>query len=661
MKTRIAMGLMLAGVGAAALGLWGGPQDRPAQERPLRHETSAVVKLVPVRVLGPDGRPVLGLKKEDFILYEDDTPRKITEFEAHALTGADTTGTRRVPPAGQEEALQAGGMNRKLFIFFDFQRSDRSGKIKSSQAALQFLDREVRPGDEVGVLGFYSMSGFAIRQYLTTDMVRVRAAIDSAREAPPSSGFWQRIIDDSVNSRVRKDIFTDFTGTLLGSSYVEGTSFFQRVDFAERMEDVAEVFKTIPGNKSLILFTSRELGPAAERLGRLLGAAGVPVYVINNQDRQMRPQGTQVNSIVTAHSLQGLAASSGGVYFADINDTAAIAREVSDLTGNFYVLGYYVNEAWEGKFHRIRVDVARPGLNVLVQAGYADPKPFGRMTGFEKELHLLNLLWSEHPSSSPVPISIDPLVVSIGTEVRVCLMSQFEIDGKTGPPASRVEIIALLSESKGGQPLCKRWEVDLSQHSGGRLWPYLIVPLEAGLYNACLVVRDLQTGEACLGRAGFEVTATPREGIIVSAPLLLEPDAEATYVKLAPQKSGAEGDSLLDLYRLVPKAGHPIVGEVAAGGRRILAVLPVKGRGAPSKDKPVLAVEARLITRPDGVELPLEVAIRDFKDFEGKDEVIVTEMVLPAVLTPGEYVLAIAVTETGTDRKAAVRKLLTIR
>jgi len=276
MKTRIALGLVLAVAGAATVGLGGGPQDRPAQEWPLRHEASAVVKLVPVRVLGPDGRPVLGLKKEDFILYEDDAPRKITEFEAHALTGADTTQAPRVSPSGKEESLRAGGMNRKLFIFFDFQRSDREGKIKASRAALQFLDREVRPGDEVGVLGFYSMSGFVIRQYLTTDMARVRAAIDSAREAPPSSGFWQQIIDDSVNPRARKDLFTDITGTLLGSAYVEGTSFFQRVDFRERMEDVAEVFKTIPGNKSLILFTSRELGPAAERLGRLLGAAGVP-------------------------------------------------------------------------------------------------------------------------------------------------------------------------------------------------------------------------------------------------------------------------------------------------------------------------------------------------------------------------------------------------
>jgi VWFA-related protein len=661
MKTRIVIGLLLAAAGFGAAGSWAGSQDRPAREWPLRHETSATVKLVPVRVLGPDGRPVIGLKKEDFVLYEDGAPRKITEFEAHALSGGDTMGMPGVPPFGAEEARRDGGMNRKLFIFFDFQRSDREGKIKATQAALQFLEREVRPGDEVGVLGFYSMSGFVIRQYLTGDMARVRAAIDSAREAPPSRGFSQQIIDDSVGPRVRKDIFTDITGSSLNSVFVEGTSLFQRLDFSERMEDVAEVFKTIPGNKSLILFTSREMGPAAERLGRLLGAAGVPVYVINNQDRQTGPLGTPVKRFGGNDSLQSLAAASGGVYFADINDAAAIAREVSDLSGHFYVLGYYVSEAWEGRFHKIRVEVARPGLTVLAQAGYSDPKPFDRMTDFEKELHLQNLLWAEHPSSNPVPISIEPLVVSTGTEVQACLLAQFEVDGKTGPPASKVEIISLLKEAKGGQPLCKRWEVDLAPHAGKRLWPYLITALEAGVYEACLVVRDLRTGEACLGRAGFEVRATPAAGIIVSAPLLIEPGAEATYMKLAPRRSGAEGATLVDLYRLIPKAGHPIIGEVGTGARRILAVLPVEVRLQPSKIKPVLAVEAGLVSRPASIATPLEVALRDSKAFGGIDEIMVTEIVLPAGLTPGEYELVIAVTDTGSDRKAVVRKPLTIR
>ncbi len=54
--------------------------------------------------------------------------------------------------------------------------------------AERFLDTEIRPGDEVGLLGFYSMSGFFIKEYLTTDIARVRNAIKNVTETEPSPG-----------------------------------------------------------------------------------------------------------------------------------------------------------------------------------------------------------------------------------------------------------------------------------------------------------------------------------------------------------------------------------------------------------------------------------------------------------------------------------------
>jgi VWFA-related protein len=276
MARRIARVLVFGAAILAAGSAGAGSQDRPPQGMPLRHETAAVVKLVPVRVLGEDGRPVLGLTKEDFKLYEDGKLRKITEFEAHSLTAGGMIGEPRLPPAAEEESRAAGVMNRKIFLFLDFQGTDRAGRAKAFRAALRFLETEVRPGDEVAVMGFYSMSGFFIRQYLTTDIKLATAAVRKATEAAVSRGEWIATGPGGAGGGAHTpvDTLTDPTGSMSSSVFVPGTSLFQRGDFVDRMQDLAEIFRTVPGNKSLVLFTARELGPYATQLGFLLGAAG---------------------------------------------------------------------------------------------------------------------------------------------------------------------------------------------------------------------------------------------------------------------------------------------------------------------------------------------------------------------------------------------------
>lgn len=396
MKRRIAILAALAAAAALALAVQAGPsgQER-AQERPLRHDAAAIVKLITVRVLGPDGRPIAGLRKEDFTLTDNGQPQKITEFEVHAMTEAGMTTMPDVPLPRAAAGRAAEATSRKLFFFLDQQASDRAGKDKAKAVALDFLDKQVRPGDQVAVIGWYAMSGFYIREYLTTDMDRIRKAIDGVTEAPPSPGEPvgmgapdnveegpEGVVARNVADLVAAKSATIVATPSLGGSVVmaPGTAAFQRVDFVPRLAEIAEIFKTIPGHKSLIIFTARNMGPEAERLGRLFGAAGTAVYAVNTQDWKMNPFGTKFHYIWTEHALKDLSAASGGRYFADINDAAAIARDVQDLTGNYYVLGYYIQDSWEGKYHKIRVEVARPNARVLVQDGFSDSKPYERMS-----------------------------------------------------------------------------------------------------------------------------------------------------------------------------------------------------------------------------------------------------------------------------------------
>ena len=44
--------------------------NSPEQKVP-QHDAAAIIKLITVRVLDQDGQPVTGLKKEDFVLYDN--------------------------------------------------------------------------------------------------------------------------------------------------------------------------------------------------------------------------------------------------------------------------------------------------------------------------------------------------------------------------------------------------------------------------------------------------------------------------------------------------------------------------------------------------------------------------------------------------------------
>ena len=654
--------MILGALSVALPGLWGGAQERPQQERSLRHEAAAIVKLLPVRVLGTDGRPVMDLRKEDFTLYEDGQKKTITEFEVHAITETGMVVTPKLSAAVEAGVMPASEMNRKFFLFLDVQRSDPEGRQKAVAVAEQFLATQVRPGDKVGLLGFYSMSGFFIKEYLTTDIARVRRAIESVTEAPPSPGEWV-VMDFSVGSPGGHiPAGGDASGMpFVGyTTFVPGTAAFGRADFIPRLKEVAEVFKTIPGNKSLILFSSRAIGP---EIGKLFGAIGTAVYAINTQDWMLLPTGDKVKHIWWDHPLKDMAAASGGKYFADINQVMMINQDLQALTGNFYVLGYYVKESWEGKYHKIRVEVGRPDARVLVQDGYADAKPFARMTDFEKDLQLLDLVWSEQPSSNPLPIVIDTLAPAAGTGAQACFLARLEVGAKTGPPASKSEIVILIRDKAGAQILSRRWVVDLGRYDGQVIFPYLITPVPTGACEMRLAVRDLSSGEACVGRTRLDVAAVPQEGIVLSSPLLFETGVEAVFMKLpipSKEKAGPGERSLIDFFHMIPKGHHPVVSEIAAGAQKLILVLPFELRPARSEDIPILSVNAKLISRADGVETPLEMTVRDHRTFEGSPDLLVAEIVFPAIV-PGGYDLEITVEDVGTGRRASTRKPLIVR
>jgi hypothetical protein len=156
--------------------------------------------------------------------------------------------------------------------------------------------------------------------------------------------------------------------------------------------------------------------------------------------------------------------------------------------------------------------------------------------------------------------------------------------------------------------------------------------------------------------------------MVLSSPLLFEAGpAAASFLKLptgrletSKEKPAVGGPSILSLYRLIPKEGSPVVGEISPGTKRLLAIVPLEMRPHLPEDMPILAVKAKFVSRADGGETPLEAEIQDYMTQEGSPDILALVLILPDVAS-GEYELEIAVEDVGTDRRAVVRKALILR
>ena len=86
-------------------------------------------------------------------------------------------------------------------------------------------------------------------------------------------------------------------------------------------------------------------------------------------------------------TMDEFARRTGGQAFYNINDIQGAIRQVIDSSRLTYLLAYYpTNTVWNGKFHKIKVKVDRPGVRLQYRDGYsavAEP-PATPRTGAQK-------------------------------------------------------------------------------------------------------------------------------------------------------------------------------------------------------------------------------------------------------------------------------------
>jgi len=338
----------------------------------VRVETQLVS--VPAVVTNKTGRPLTGLRAENFLLFENGQQQKITNF---ATTEAPF----------------------EIALLLDTSGSTRVDVGLIREAANAFIDA-LRPGDRVAIVAFNTArqgqslaAKVEVLSQLTGDRKLLRAAIENlgSSNGTPFYDALARIADEVFHEPPRQDLRgrraivaltdgvdstsdTDFQTARAKLSRAGVASYFIQVNTEDFVED--RLMKDCQDDGRLTL-SAKQL----ERYRRVYFPGARPDdftdFCQMGQFEKMQISRDIYN--LARREMNEIAKASGGRNFlaASLQDARAAFGLVATEIGTQYSLGYYpTDKTRDGKYRTIRVEVQGAAEKALVRAreGYVAPK-----------------------------------------------------------------------------------------------------------------------------------------------------------------------------------------------------------------------------------------------------------------------------------------------
>jgi VWFA-related protein len=681
---------MKSGMKAALLGalIFSCPSFAQVEtQKKLQYESNVTLKLVQVYVLDKHGNAVTDLTKADFDLYDDGQVQPITDFEKHELS-LDQTPLVPKPPV---PSAPVSNTNRKFFFFFDFAFNNRAGISKSRTAALDFLDKQVRPEDQVGVLSYSAKLGLTLQEYLTSDHERIRQVIEGLGAGKFLGRAWQiqgeglkehiamdNALAEGGGPRSKGDGGPGMTERLLTSetSIVKKEAF----GFASQISDLAKTLREMPGIKNMILFssgvpnyalfgsktfkdeTNRAWGNALLRdsyneMCKELAGSNIAVYVVNvsRAGSALIDNPYELDSFEAERDLKGdialkkLADDSGGKYFDSINSYKDINKTIQKTTGTYYVLGYYIDEKQDGRFHDVRVEVKRKGCTVFGQKGYFNAKPFSEYSENEKLLHIIDLALADYPlfqAPVEVPLSAWPIVEEGKPAIIVSLSLPRRL--ASSALANRAEALCLVFDEKGETESSTPLTITTASPNKEFYRLVFVVPTRPGRTICRIALCNMKTGYGVRGERELTIPE-PGESVLRLDPPLFLTDwrVEDTYT--------SPGMSLEGLYGYDAQEYSVLEGDLPAGMKKLRAALRVTSL-RPNAEIEMMAHLAET-GGGEAESVPVDI-LRESAD--GPTKKFLVDLT-PGELKPGLYSISIIAREKGGQAGAQTTATFTVK
>lgn len=296
--------------------------QEPATQGPaIRTQVNLVNLFVTVR--DKNKRIVTDLKQQDFSVSEDGQSQQIAFFS-------------------KEVSLPI-----TLALLLDTSGSEQYMLSSIQDSGARFLDRVLRKGDEALIMSFDT--DVDLLSDFTDDRSQLDRAIRKARINTPSGGY-----------------IASNPGPV-GSRQITGTALYDAIYLASN-----EKLTTEAGRKAIVIVTDAQDEGSKVRIEEAIEAAqrtDTVVHILLVAD----PHFGGGNS-GAAHKMTD---DTGGRTIV-VNSEKHLAEafdQISEELRSQYTLGYYpTNPARDGKFRKIKIDMANKDLKTLARKGYYAPK-----------------------------------------------------------------------------------------------------------------------------------------------------------------------------------------------------------------------------------------------------------------------------------------------
>ena len=468
-------------------------QQDPQDQRPIFRSGINFVR-VDVIVSDKDGNPVLDLKPEDFEIEEDGQRQKIEQFELIKIDPLDqiqgpTNGEIR--SRADEEREAARPEVRMFVILLDDYHVRRGNDMAVRKPLIDFIQNQLAPADMVAIM--YPLTPVADITF-TRNQSQMISAIENFEGRKfnyvPRNQFEEEIAyyPAATVERIRNQITM---GALKAAAIRMGglregrkSIIFVSEGFTSSLPpQLADPVAAYPGmgnpNRGNASAATDERYAWSSSLDMMSELRDV-FQTVNTQNTSIYsvdPRGLAVFEYginegiglqqdaaglrASLDSLHTLSNNTEGRAIVNRNDLAVGMKQIMRDSSSYYLLGYTSTEApTDGKFHEIKVNVKRRGVDVRARKGYwaltkedvarilAPPKPEAPAAVTEALTAL-----AEPPGGRPARFWIG---TTKGDDGQAKVTFAWEPGTADGPaarevaPASSVQVTALAPD---GRPL----------------------------------------------------------------------------------------------------------------------------------------------------------------------------------------------------------------
>lgn len=381
-----------------------GAQEKSKQDK---GEIRLSTELVQIDVLVTDKskKPVGGLTREDFELYDNNRPQHIANF------AYEETKTRRVGDTASEnrslpKAITAGELKRVFAFVVDTLHIKFENIYQTRKMLSDFIDNKMQPGDLVLILPTGGGSG--VLQQFTSDQRLLHRAIDRLRPFYFSNDTtpYRSIARLSGGGRP-PGVGSRGSSSMPGLGIGTSPDPFEEADVRTTLGAMKETIKSmgkLPGRKVALLVsegirlyatqTTQDLNETTALAARnnvvfyTIDPRGLDPAVLNASDEI--DSDTDFSTAITdamdnkrsdfresQDSLRAIAFDTGGKFFGNNNDIVRGLDEMLEENSAYYMVGFYPESGkWDGKFHKVKVVIREhPELTVSFRKGYLAKTP----------------------------------------------------------------------------------------------------------------------------------------------------------------------------------------------------------------------------------------------------------------------------------------------